>query len=158
MPTLNLGVMDIPYAGHVAAPSFVDDPDAFHKEFGDVTTGDVATRLEEHYGVMDGFVRMHMTDIETVLTQSVNAAMESMIAGAPGTIDIYGDGLGEIEKLFKLDYLALMEAESAGLSGTVPTKAALEGRSVRFKSGRGPRRPSFIDSGLYQSSFKAWVD
>ena len=103
-------------------------------------------------------MRLHLPDIERNLTQSVNAALEARLAGAPASLDLYAEGLSEIEKLFKIDYLSNMEAESAGLRGVVPTKAALEGRSIRFKNKRGPRRPSFIDSGLYQSSFKAWVE
>jgi hypothetical protein len=38
--------------------------------------------------------------------------------------------------------------------------AALHGVSHRFKHpyARRARRPSFIDTGLYQNSFAAWVD
>jgi hypothetical protein len=48
--------------------------------------------------------------------------------------------------------------DTLGIPG-VPTLAAQEGRSSRFKKGKGkgPRK-SFIDTGLYVGSFKSWVD
>ena len=46
----------------------------------------------------------------------------------------------------------------AGLSvDGVPTQAALEGKNSRLKVERGERRPSFIDGGLFKSSFVAWI-
>jgi hypothetical protein len=65
----------------------------------------------------------------------------------------------EIEERFK-DFLSLQEMDKLGVPG-VPTEAAKKGKSSRFKRRRskgGAPRPSFIDTGLYQSSFKAWVD
>lgn len=55
--------------------------------------------------------------------------------------------------------LFLEREEMAGLDvDGVPTKAALEGRNSRLKKKRGPRRPSFIDGGLFKASFIAWVE
>ena len=72
-------------------------------------------------------------------------------AGSP-----FAAGESQIENRFK-QFLSLREVEKLGIPG-VPTKAALAGVSHRFKGKKGGRRPSFIDTGLYQASFKAWID
>ncbi len=52
----------------------------------------------------------------------------------------------------------LEREEMAGLAvDGVPTQAALEGKNSRLKQEKGPRRPSFIDGGLFKSSFVAWI-
>ncbi|EJC5177426.1 DUF1353 domain-containing protein [Salmonella enterica] len=45
------------------------------------------------------------------------------------------------------------------MNGTegVPTARALEGISKRFKNRKGEPRPSFIDTGMFQASMRAWV-
>ena len=63
--------------------------------------------------------------------------------------------LGETMKAFNV---FLEGEEMAGLSvDGVPTLAALEGKNSRLKIERGERRPSFIDGGLFKSSFVAWI-
>ena len=138
MMTLHLGVMDVPYAT------------------GGITTAGVAQILEDKYGVMDGFVFLYEPEIHDALDDSVAGAIESLMAGAPPDIDPFGSGTSKIEKLFR-DYLDKEETNLIGATG-VPTAAALAGKSKRFKRNSGPPRPSFIDTGLYQASFKAWVD
>jgi hypothetical protein len=52
------------------------------------------------------------------------------------------------------------EIESMGLRG-VPTKAALKGINHRLRHPyrkSNPRRPSFVDTGLYVASFRAWME
>ena len=76
----------------------------------------------------------------------------------------------QISTYFK-QFLAMRQIEGFGIPG-VPTQAALNGVNHRFKNPRGkwtgkgkdrkfqrnPRRPSFIDTGMYQASSKAWFD
>ena len=138
MPVLHLGVIDVPYARR-----------------GGKTTGDVAEILEAKYHVMEVFYRQNDAHVARSLEKSVAGALESLLLGAPPSIDAFGAGTSRIEDRFK-QFLSRREIEKLGYPG-VPTGAALRGVSHRFKKKRGGRRPSFIDTGLYQSSFKAWV-
>lgn len=150
---LHLGVIDVP------------EPE------GNTTYG-VATALEEKYELFSVFAKVYEPKIVNSLTESMAGALETMLQG--GSVkNPYSDATSEIDGYFK-HFLSSQEAEQQGIPGT-PTKAALEGRSIRFK-GRltakgyvkgkragivrtvGVRRPSFIDSGVLQASFKSWVD
>jgi hypothetical protein len=65
-----------------------------------------------------------------------------------------GQATSKIERRFK-EFLTNKEMD--GQPG-VPTKAALAGRSKRFKRAyaKRPSRPSFVDTGLYRGAFKSW--
>lgn len=142
MPVLHLGVIDVPYTGRTRS----------------VTTGDVAGWLEDRYHVMEVFYHQHDAFVARSLEKSLAGTMESLLMGAPATIDPFGAGTSAIEDRFKR-FLSQREMERLGVPG-VPTGAALRGVSHRTKSGytRGrKRRPSFIDTGQYQADFKAWV-
>lgn len=138
---LNLGVEDFPYAGH-----------------GTTTTVEVAKKLEAKYGVMQAFYDLHQKDIAKFLEESVTNSIDSLLQGAPLSSNPFGDGEQQIEELFKFQFLEQAEMEGLGIPG-VPTKASIERRSLRFKSGKGKnKRPSFIDTGLFEKSFKAWIE
>lgn len=149
MPILHLGVLDVPYQQARKKRA--------KRTAATVTTGDVAEWLERRYGVMRTFYQQHEQEIADQLTQALVDASESMMMGAPVAGDPFGAGTSQIEDGFK-QFLALQEMDKLGVPG-VPTAAAQAGVSSRFKKdkGRGPR-PSFIDTGLYQSSFKAWIE
>lgn len=142
MTTLHLGVVEIPYANA-----------------GGKTTGDVADILEAKYHVMEVFYEdLGPTLIAKSLEVSVVNAVESMMLGAPATISLTGDAEQEIEQAFRL---FLSQQEMDGQQPGVPTKASLKGVNHRLKKPNAKTnlgRPSFIDTGLYQRSFKAWVD
>jgi hypothetical protein len=141
MTVLNLGVIDLPYAGK-----------------NSIGTIDVAKKLEADYGVMGAFVELHLDDIAKNLELSVNDAIDSLMNGAPASLNPFGDAESQIEKLFKSQFLEQGEIESMGIAG-VPTQASIERRSLRMKNKVGKsKRPSFVDTGLYESAFKAWVD
>ena len=133
---IHLGVIDIPY----------DD---------EATTGSVAEELEENYAVMGGFIELHINEVAAAVTDSLAGSLESLMMGAPLRANPFDGAMSKIEQGFRT-YLDREEIAKLGRSG-VPTKAAKQGKSTRFKREYGPRRPSFIDSGLYQTSFKAWV-
>lgn len=166
---LHLGVVDIPYAvqvpegarrvvhrvtkggavsTHTAAPT------------GGETTGDVAQILEERYHVMELFYEEVGADkIAEALAHSARGALESLMMGAPPeNISLTAEAEGEIEGAFKL-FLDQRELDHVGPG--VPTAAALKGVNHRLKhpyAKDNPERPSFIDTGTYQTSFKAWVE
>lgn len=141
MTTLNLGVIDLHYAD-AGADSH--------------TTGDVAEILEAEYGVMETFWGKYGQEVGDEMAQAYVGALEALHAG-----HVMRDPLGQvttgIERRFKQ---FLTNKEMDGLRPGVPTQASLDGKSKRFKKQnkkRGPR-PSFVDSGLYRSSFKTWFD
>lgn len=170
---LHLGVVDIPYKSE--APTvpkrvstrarrrgkrdWVDEGAQEHS--ATKTTGDVATILEDHYHIMEVFIEEGggAEKLEEVFRHSAENAMEAILKGAPSAdLNITGEATSEIEAAFKI-FLALKLMD--GLFPGVPTKASLKGINHRLKhpyaKGNKPR-PSFIDTGLYQSSFKAWTD
>ena len=141
---LHLGVMDVPYK---------EGSNSNTK-----TTGDVAEILETKYNVMAVFYEEHAAQISDWLAESVADQVEAMMGGAPAPSDPFQDGTQNIEARFK-DFLALREMDSLGIPG-VPTRAAQMGVSHRFKHPYAKRapRPSFIDTSLYVSSMKVWVE
>jgi len=138
---LHLGVNDVPY---------VDEQGK--------TTGDIAQILEGKYHIMETFYESHSQQIADVLANGLEGALESVMSGSRINLDqVFLGGTTRIDEMFK-DYLSNAEIEHAGIPG-VPTKAAIERRSARFKKGKGKnRRPSFIDTGQYQANFHSWVD
>lgn len=147
---LHLGVVDIPYAnmpeyGATAAT-------------GTQTTGDVATWLENKYHIMESFYELHDAEIADFIANSAKGAMESVMmgVGTPEEIKFDEKASEDIYDLFN-KFIDSREIEGLGIPG-VPTTAAKEGVNHRLKSKRGPRRPSFRDTGLYEDAFKAWID
>lgn len=159
---LNLGVMDLPYATPERTRRAPKKPGKRpRKRSGGavrvMTTGDVAEILEAKYHLMEHFVQLHGADIAGALTNSMQGALETVLMGGPAAQDIFGTATSQIEDVFK-NMLSTRELDVLGYPG-IPTAAAERGVSHRFKRPyvrRGPR-PSFIDTGLFQSSFKAWV-
>jgi hypothetical protein len=138
---LHLGVRDVP-----------------HDLIG---TGDLAQTLEKEYGVFAGYVELHGQEIMKALMGGLDTAMKEIGAGntavLTGEFDIFGQATSEIAKGFQ-EYLNLEEIAQLGRQG-VPTKAALMGvRSHKGVKKTGERRPSFIDTGIYQNSAAAWVE
>ena len=146
---LHLGVTEFPYANEHQAGK--RDKVAN----GTQTTGDVATWLEERYHVMEIFFHEHDADVAAALEEGLAGSLESLLMGAPATLDAFGEAKGKIETLFKT-FLLSGEIEHLGIPG-VPTKAALDRRSGRSASGKA-NKTSFIDTGLYETSFIDWVD
>jgi len=137
------------------------------------TTGEVGDILEKKYGIFTVFGENYMPKIVDHLSESVDDAIAKMIAGKR-VQDPYAQGTNKITEDLK-NYIKLQEVENFGIEG-VPTQAALEGRTLRTvgktKRGKkvkkvsagdkyfesvGPRRPSFMYSGVFQENLKAWM-
>lgn len=149
MPVLHLGVIDMPYN---------EAPGVGHnsRKTPNETTGDVAEILENKYHIMEVFFEEHKEGIAQDLEVSLAGALENLLMGAPARVAPFGQASAKIENRFK-KFLSEKELDRLGIPG-VPTKASLMGTSSRFKGKKGTPRPSFIDTGLYENSFKAWVD
>jgi hypothetical protein len=156
MTTLHLGVLDLPYAD--ASYKEVGQRKPKTKSTGSATTGDVAEFLENDYHVIESFYTVNEADIAERLAESSANALTAIMNGAdPSTFNPVGEGTSEIEEEFR-EFLSMQVMDSMGVPN-VPTHAAEMGWSKRFKKSKAKRasRPSFIDTGLYQNSFRVWV-
>ena len=165
-----LGVIDLPYVGGVhekvkrasvnARKKGRRVADALEqisegRPQGAQTTGDVAAILEKKYHIMKLFYETRRPEIAEQLADSISDKIQDIINGAPLTGSPIDAGALIIEDWFK-QFLSTQEVETLGIRD-VPTTAARNGVNHRLKKKRGPRRPSFIDTGLYQASFKVWA-
>lgn len=157
MPTLHLGVIDSPYGNPPKASK--KGRKSKLKSSSVLTTGDVADILEAKYHPMEIFFTVKEKQIVAALEDSVSGALESVLMGGPASLDPFGTATNKIEELFR-SFLEKREMERLGYPG-VPSKAALAGVNHRLlhpNAKANPRRPTFIDTGAYQTSFKAWID
>lgn len=133
------GVLDIPYANDAKT-----------------TTGDVAEILESKYGVMAAFYESHSEKIADAMMEGLADQLAAFAAGAPMPSNPFAQGEADTEQMFR-DFLSSAQIEKMGIPG-VPTQAALDGINHRKKVVRtGEKRPSFIDTGMYQQAFKCEV-
>jgi hypothetical protein len=153
MPTLHLGVVDVGYT----------DGD------GSTSTGDVAGYLENRYHIMRTFLEQEEKFIEDQLIDAVAGAIESIAQGRPvpglntalgtklDTRQLFGASVNQrIEERFR-DFL-----DSGEMNRYLPpkqqSKAAAAGINHRKKDpNTGQARQAFIDTGLYQAAFRAWM-
>jgi len=141
MPTLHLGVIDLPHPNG-------------GKE--GLTTGDLADILEAKYGLYSVFVDANLEKIGEQCADSLQDAIDNMLAGAPAPENPFAAAEQDVAKDFVI-FLDTSEIEKIGVRGT-PTEAALKGVNHRLKLKKGGRRPSFIDTGTLRAATTAWVD
>jgi len=173
MTKLVLGVIDQPYANPPRSKRA-------KAKSGTQTTADVAQWLEDEYHIMEIFFEVHKSDIAKELEASVAGSLTAVLNGATSDLNIFGEATDDIEKRMK-NFILSGEMDAMGYPG-VPTQAAQDGISHRFanamntsytmplnkktgkrskKALKKPQRParvSFYDTGLYESSMKAWVE
>lgn len=150
---IQLGIVDIPY---IAEPLPTKKPRKKTAKVFLETTGEIAEILEDKYHIMEHFVQLHGEEIGAALEDGLAGALETVLMGGNPPPDLYARGEAKIEELFRR-FLSQKEMDALGYPG-IPTKAALTGVSHRFKQRRGPPRPSFIDTGTYQDSFRLWME
>lgn len=157
MIRIHFGVTDLPYSHGDLGKSSTGRQRAS-------TTGDVAEILEGKYGVMEFFWNNHKNEIIDALSDSLSGALETALMGGPVKDLRHGmqAGASEVERLFQV---MIDSKEMDHKIDGVPTQASLDGVSHRFKKKRHLNkarqrtiRPSFYDTGLYQSSFRCWGD
>lgn len=142
MPTLHLGVLVQPYQRGARGQ----------------TTADVAEILEDKYHVMGAFWRGHGDDVAGYMEQGLQQAVDALLAGTARVENPFAAAMDKTTHDLKV-FLSSQEAEKVGIPGT-PTQAALRGVNHRRRHPyrrSNPRRPSFIDSGLYEASMRAWI-
>jgi hypothetical protein len=160
MPILHLGVHNVPYAAQFTERPPAKRQRTFSKAqqgYGaGKTTGDIALILESKYNIMHKFYELEKRNIISTLSKSIHGSIKNILMGQPPGILPTAEVMEVIKTKFK-ENLSLQRYD--GMISGVPTAAALRGVSHRFKKPYAKRasRPSFIDSGLYQSSFTAWM-
>jgi len=120
------------------------------------TTGQVAEYLENDYHVMRTFVELNEDYVGEQLANAVAGEIESVAQGKPPSLDFTGP-MNRIEERFR-DYLD--RGEWRGVSGQT-VAAADAGVSHRKKNSHAKKnkaRTAFVDTGLYQASFRAWLE
>jgi len=163
MLTLHLGVFEFPYSTHVPesgrrvvhrlrAGGSIETHTA--APAGAETTADIASILEEKYHVIEIFYQQNAQAIADMVAESMAGSLETLMMGQVPRDPMLG-AMSAIEKLFK-NFILSGEMEKLGYLG-VPTQAALDGVNHALKLKKGPRRPSFKDTGLYMSAFHAWM-
>ena len=157
MTTLHLGVKDISYSVQEG------------KNTETKTTGEVAEILEAKYDVMGTFFEIHQEEIADIMAKTLANSLASINHGAP-IPNLMEISFPKIEVLFRkflengeMDRLLAMlspeELEAMGPKANF-TGAGKRGVSHRKKkpySKKNKARPSFIDTGLYMRSFRAWL-
>ena len=151
--TLHLGVVDVAYS------------DASSSSSGAKTTGDVAEILEANYHVMQTFFELNKEKVARALADSMAASIQRLIntgeriderasltAGADAKIEtafrafIFSNEMSRLH--FALTGQALVAAAAAGVNHRLKHPCAKKNKP----------RPAFVDTGLYVSSFRAWVE
>jgi hypothetical protein len=115
--------------------------------------------LEARYDIMAGFMLLHGQEVADAMAEAMAGALEDLLVGAPRSslTEPLAPAMAVIGETFQ-EFID--REELSGLEEGVPTAAALKGVSHRFKhpySKDNPRRPSFVDTGLYRDSFVAWT-
>ncbi|CAI3958047.1 unnamed protein product [Commensalibacter communis] len=149
LKAINLGVINFSYS------------DGAHQ-----TTGNVAGILEKKYEILTNFVQAHEDEIAKLLTTAMENVVKEHIQTGKVNKSSFNTAFSKIGNEMKR-FLSTQEVEKMGIAG-VPTKAASDGVSHRFKRKRKgvargktryrARRPSFIDTGQMESSYIVWGD
>jgi hypothetical protein len=155
---VQLGVHDVAYAAQFHRWASRKRASAAQAAYGKgKTTGDVAQILEAKYHLIEKFYELNRDIIADAVKESISGAITNIMAGQPGHVVLTAQAVSDIETRFK--HSLSLRAYDGVIAG-VPTKASLAGVSHRFAKpyAKRPSRPSFIDTGVFQVHFAAWVE
>lgn len=149
---LVLGVLDVAYSDASGT--------------GATTTGDVAEILEARYHVMETFFELRREKIAAILADSMASHIQNLVSGgfakrADPSASLTYEGDQKIETEFRAFLSANEMGQLMAKFGGVLSAAALAGVNHRKKNPNAKTnkaRPAFIDSGLYQTSMRAWSE
>ena len=119
------------------------------------TVGQVADELEKKYGIVETFFILEEDFIVDNFEKAYLNSLELGMTG--GSWGVVWDPSLTLEPRFKR---SLTSRRFDGIIPGVPTRAATHGVSHLRQNPFAPSapRPSFIDTSLYQRSFKAWTE
>ena len=118
-------------------------------------TAEVAQELEEEYKVVEIFWDIYGDTISENLTDAYGDAIQAVVDLSEFPKKVVSD---EFTQSIQEDFRGYLDHEEHGIK----TMAAARGVSHLLPhpySKNNPKpRPSFIDTGLYRSAFRAWVE
>ena len=134
-------------------------PDNIHYAYGGggKSVHEVAEILEARYAIIERFVADNDKPIRALMKEQSARHARAAVAGRTPSMQ---PALDKIKQMFKT-YLLTKQLDGKGIGGfPIPTLASLRGVNHRLKHpyARRAPRPSFVDTGLYMSAFKAWVE
>lgn len=164
--SLKLGFVNTPYTAEAkmrpVTAARTEEKRGRKRSFSKTMTAeDVAKILETKYHIIDTFEEVYAARIQYAILSQFEKVAGDIVSGVRGyrgapLESLLKPATKEVEKMFRQ---FLDNEEMNGRVPGVPTKAALAGvRTGRgSKTLRGVPRPSFIDTGIYKASFRAWV-
>lgn len=125
------------------------------------TTGQVAEWLENKYHIMRSFFEIKEEQINEEIANFFAGLIESLAMGMPMQAAITRLQTGifdKIERMFR-DFLDAEEMNKI-LPTHMHSQAAKKGIRTRMKKKirEGVARAAFVDTGMYQASFRAWLE
>ncbi|MBR8362169.1 hypothetical protein KDW55_02405 [Burkholderia sp. AU19243] len=102
------------------------------------------------------FLEMYEEEIGELLANDIAGEIESIAHGKPVgrlSVDV---STGKIGELFR-DFLDAREWKQASAQTVAAADEGVNHRKKRPYAAENPARPEFVDTGLYQASFRAWV-
>ncbi|AOJ70870.1 hypothetical protein WS83_20365 [Burkholderia sp. MSMB2042] len=102
------------------------------------------------------FLEMYEEEIGELLANDIAGEIESIAQGKPVgrlSVDI---STGKIGELFR-DFLDAREWKQTSAQSVAAADEGVNHRKKRPYAAENPARPEFVDTGLYQASFRAWV-
>ena len=146
MVELALGVVDLLYS------------DSHGSSSGAQSTGAVAEILESRYHVLEIFYELNQDFIAEQMAQAMEDEIDDLVNGKPPSSDPLYGAHQRIEARFRA-WLDSNEIQTI-LPLKLQVNAAKVGKNSRKKSGKnkgGQERAAFVDTGQYQSAFRAWL-
>lgn len=124
------------------------------------TTLMVAKELEARYKIVETFMEIEGHRITELLEDAFHEDLDNIMTMKRVTVRSKGLSTEETDKIEKMFRDNILRRRYDGIIPGVPTTASLRGVSHRLPhpySRKNSTRPSFMDTGLYMRSFKAWV-
>jgi hypothetical protein len=164
--TLHMGFINTPYTKETimrpATSAKAEEKRQRRRSFPKTMTAeDVANILEGKYGIVETFSAIHEDEISNIILEGFAEIAERIFEDRGFTTatlrNLMKPNTKQVENMFRR---FLDREEMNDMVPGVPTKAARKG--IRHGRGRitksGTQRPSFIDTGIYKASFRAWAD
>jgi hypothetical protein len=165
-----LGFESFPYTARYTAnsplPSLLKSrqpkaPTRTHTAYGaGKTTGQVSKELEERYKIVEEFWKFEEDNFVELLEEAFAEDLEDVLQMKKLTKQTKGISVKETDAIEARFRQNLSARRYDGVISGVPTLAAQRGVShmrAQPYSRKNSPRPSFIDTGMYSRSFRAWV-
>jgi hypothetical protein len=156
--TLHMGFINTPYTVEAkSAPVRVSKREEARKRrrgFSRTMTAErVSKILEEKYNIVETFSEVYEQEIHSLLHDGFREVAEHMINNRKGETRAKMKNLmkpftNQVQNMFKS---FIDNEEMNGMVPGVPTAVSIKGRK-----GRKPG-PSFVRTGVYKASFRAWI-